>query len=303
MEKRFEDSEKLGLPKNSVGPLECQFCFINFYTHSGLKIHLKICHDSTLDMATLHNQQQKEGNSEKVHAYESFDKDNLTDGRVKIEDIKKKDPNEYGSSINTETQKPFSDKLEEVNDSPPKINKISESMKIEAAVDHKYKCNVCLRDFRRSNNLSRHIKVVHEKKKDFKCDVCNKEFGTKDKFKMHALLQHNSLKKSQCGSCNRNFKSKHFLDRHIKVVHESQIYKIFKQNFVNRSQSKKRKSAHPNVKEFQCLTCKKKFARNCELKVHVNGVHEKLNNFPCKKCNKTFSYYSGMSKHFTLNHK
>ena len=96
MEKDFEDREKLGSSRNSVGLLKCQFCFISFYTHAGLKIHLKIYHESTLDMATLHNQQQKAGDllcPEKVHANESFDQDNLTDCKVKIEDIKKEDPN------------------------------------------------------------------------------------------------------------------------------------------------------------------------------------------------------------------
>ena len=215
--------------------------------------------------------------------------------------VLKEDPNKNDSRSKIETQKSLSDKLEKVIEPPKKVKKIPESMKIEA-IDYKYKCNVCLRDFGRSNNLSRHIKVVHGKQKDFKCGICNKEFGSKNKFQMHALLQHNSVKKSQCRSCKRNFRSKHFLDRHITVAHESQIYKICKRSFANRSQSKKLKSVDPNVKDFQCLTCKKYFARNCELKVHVNGVHEKAVNFPCKKCNKTFSYYSGMSKHFTLNH-
>ena len=90
MEEDFEDREKLGSSRNSVGLLKCQFCFISFYTHAGLKIHLKIYHESTLDMATLHNQQQKVGDllcPEKAHANESFVNDNLTDCRVKIEDI------------------------------------------------------------------------------------------------------------------------------------------------------------------------------------------------------------------------
>ena len=44
-------------------------------------------------------------------------------------------------------------------------------------------------------------------------------------------------------------------------------------------------------KDFNCDQCGKYFARGCNLKVHIQIVHENEKKFICQICKKDLSYY------------
>ena len=115
----------------------------------------------------------------------------------------------------------------------------------------------------------------------YKCNMCPKKFTRIANLTHHINVVHENYR---CFMCSKNFQYKYHLKQHIRLAHN------FQKNF-------------PRLKNYQCQTCEKYFARNCELKIHVNGVHEKLVNFSCKICNKSFNYYSALSKHVTRKHK
>ena len=48
------------------------------------------------------------------------------------------------------------------------------------------------------------------------------------------------------------------------------------------------KGVHEKIKEFNCDRCNKIFSKGHNLKVHVQTVHEKERNFICQICKKGF---------------
>ena len=62
------------------------------------------------------------------------------------------------------------------------------------------------------------------------------------------------------------------------------------------------KGVHEKIKEFNCDRCNKKFSKGYNLKVHVQTVHEKERNFICQICKKGFGILKTLQKHSARAH-
>ena len=63
------------------------------------------------------------------------------------------------------------------------------------------------------------------------------------------------------------------------------------------------KGVHEKIKEFNCDRCNKNFFKAYNLKVHVQTVHEKERKFICQICKKGFGISRTLQKHSVLHNK
>ena len=147
-----------------------------------------------------------------------------------------------------------------------------------------FKCNQCLKEFKRRANLRRHIDALHTKLKPYHCEEagCSKEFSSKDWLKRHIKAHHLKEKPHACiqPGCGEAFGQKITLKRHMMKVH----------NF-------EKPCACPEK------NCGQKFEESRYLKNHLRSVHgaERL---ACDvgNCTRTFIWSSGLHEHKRRKH-
>jgi uncharacterized Zn-finger protein len=137
---------------------------------------------------------------------------------------------------------------------------------------------------------------VHE------CDVCGKIFETKAlifrHMKEHALWEpvaaSNIKLEEEDEISHPNEESNKHQFRH---QGQKRISKK-KSDFGESSQVRKvSKTAHTNIRYFECLQCLKKFTRNDTLKRHIQRIHSSERNYHCSKCLKTFKTNIDRGRH------
>ena len=126
-----------------------------------------------------------------------------------------------------------------------------------------FACNICGKTYKHRKGLSNH-KKIHEPAKHV-CEKCGRKF-----FRKEYLLEHikTHRDKEQCSSC----KAVVFLDKHVC-----------------------KKDRKP---QFPCDVCGKLFRRRRYLQEHIRCLHMRAESYNCTKCDKTFSFRSGLYNHY-----
>ncbi|CAH1778372.1 unnamed protein product, partial [Owenia fusiformis] len=113
----------------------------------------------------------------------------------------------------------------------------------------KYECNVCLKKFKRLQEVQKHG-VVHTGEKHFKCDICFKKFGHKDHMDRHIKSFHKKTEKRnyKCNTCLKSFKRSEHLENHRRT--------------------------HTGEKPFKCEICLRTFSRKHHVDQHKKSKHK-----------------------------
>ncbi|KEG01479.1 zinc finger transcription factor, putative [Plasmodium vinckei vinckei] len=191
-----------------------------------------------------------------------------------------------------------------------------------------YKCELCLKTYKRSDHLKKHI-LTHEDNKvktKYKCAICQDEFDTPKELKEHKIRHY------QCpyANCSYHYSTisnmKYHLNKHKCNLYYScpvcdekfYIYKefiqhkrsCFKKKYVclqcnkiylhSNGYNKHIKKVHLKIfKNYKCTinNCYKEFASEFSLKEHIINFHHHVKRFFCSECNISFGYRSSYRRH------
>ena len=132
--------------------------------------------------------------------------------------------------------------------------------------EKRYKCNECPSKYANSGTLYRH-KQTHATNCNFRCGICEKVFKTELTLYSHRISH---LERTiKCNLCDLSFKSSSRMIAHKKV--------------------------HTGEKNYQCVTCQKRFTQSASLKRHELQHEEKKEK--CVVCGKMFHDKYDMLKH------
>ncbi|XP_055710210.1 oocyte zinc finger protein XlCOF6-like [Phlebotomus papatasi] len=166
----------------------------------------------------------------------------------------------------------------------------------------KLECGICSSKFRWKGRLEMHMKKVHlglntiakkaktnkiEKTKKLKkeiwdtCELCPYKTRIRGHLKRHMKGVHERLRDVRCSQCNRVFTTERGLKLHM-VCHEG---------------GRNHKDSGTKEKKFTCELCPYKTDLSATLKRHVKAVHQKLKDFQCTRCERSFTMESSLKIH------
>ena len=120
-----------------------------------------------------------------------------------------------------------------------------------------------------------------------KCQNCSRRFLTKIGFQNHSIIEHINEAKTQLDQLPRT------IDKKIESASQkvmSSDSKIEQELHIIDGHKIENENKKPSSN--QCRECTKAFTRQCNLKIHINTVHEKLKPSQCYDCPKAFSSQS-----------
>jgi KRAB domain-containing zinc finger protein len=142
----------------------------------------------------------------------------------------------------------------------------------------------------------------------FSCDHCDKTFPSTYHLSRHETV-HTNLRAFKCTLCRKTFAHKVHLNRHVRIIHEKRTPfnslkcdhcdKLFESN----TELSRHQLVHNKLRDFKCTLCSKTFAHKFNLHTHVRSVHEKLKPFRCDQCDNVFSLKRDLSRHQTVHNK
>ena len=138
-------------------------------------------------------------------------------------------------------------------------------------------CTICKKILSSASALKLHQKMVHEKVKEL-CNICGKSYSC---LYNHKIQQHIRPKKYECQECKENFTTQQTLTRHIQRIHEG----------------------IPDDKKFACEQCGVLHATAFRLKMHIKTKHDKVYDYKCEHCNKSFGRKNHLVQHIENVHE
>lgn len=141
----------------------------------------------------------------------------------------------------------------------------------------------------------------HDNLRTFVCSDCPKSYNTKTDLTQHLKIhgKTDNFNKA-CDECGKQFTSKVLFHRHRRSHNPpgskyKQKCKICNVYFVWLADHIK--TVHEKVRNFSCDICKKSFGKKSGLTSHKATVHDKIRVFSCDLCYKTFGHKQHAMKH------
>ena len=155
----------------------------------------------------------------------------------------------------------------------------------------KHFCEICSKAFSCKKSLETHIETIHGENTTTLCPVCSKEVKN---LKSHHVLAHSEedLIKHPCEKpgCDALFRNKQNAKKHYKVIHLGKKEQCTICNEWQKSLHSHMMVTHQLGKKHMCNECGKVFYKNCDLKVHIEKIHnQKGRRYTCPECGKTVS--------------
>uniref|UniRef100_A0A1B0DQD5 Uncharacterized protein n=1 Tax=Phlebotomus papatasi TaxID=29031 RepID=A0A1B0DQD5_PHLPP len=158
-------------------------------------------------------------------------------------------------------------------------------------------CEFCSHKFSIRLNLQRHLKTVHHGIRDYHCTICEKSFKNSKNLKYHLML-HSGEKPYACSQCPKRFITKDQLRTH-KKVHSGEYFvcEFCPFKTIYRAQLTRHvKVVHQKVKDFHCPYCKRSFGNSRTLKNHVL-THTGEKPHACVECERKFITPTALKYH------
>uniref|UniRef100_A0A1A9UT22 C2H2-type domain-containing protein n=1 Tax=Glossina austeni TaxID=7395 RepID=A0A1A9UT22_GLOAU len=143
-----------------------------------------------------------------------------------------------------------------------------------------YECQICGRVVRFRPNFIKHMRVhtgQQSERHKYKCEVCHKEFMSFEYFKVHKKI-HNENVNLTCEICGKVFSALASLRGHSKLHSGVKLHKcdVCGKGFGQRYNLKIHARTHTGDFPFECKICKKKLHTQSSLQNHMQ-VHQRDN--------------------------
>ena len=178
-----------------------------------------------------------------------------------------------------------------------------------------YKCEHCLKCFKRKSVLSNHIKVLHSTVQPYlpyKCHLCPLSFTRQRNWKDHISIYHSAAAETReqspsyrCLSkgCTSKFKEKSDLKNHMLYLHTTdKPFKCYKCSFASKRKADLEvhiKNVHHN---FACDECPYSFEKEQEFKRHLRVYHNRGKKYKCHLCFVIYISKSSLNNHMKSAH-
>ncbi|XP_049879422.1 zinc finger protein 90 homolog [Pectinophora gossypiella] len=160
-------------------------------------------------------------------------------------------------------------------------------------------CEICKKQFDNAKKYYGHLRV-HSKDNLWICDKCpGQKFSTKQQLMKHSL-SHKPLERVwRCPQCSMAFEALWRLQQHLFAKHlDYRPHKcdLCNKSFHKKSDLKKHKDVHSNVKQHNCTVCEAKFVDKSNLKRHMLR-HNNEKPFCCPRCKTRFTQLASLKRH------
>ncbi|CAL9705741.1 unnamed protein product [Knipowitschia caucasica] len=195
----------------------------------------------------------------------------------------------------------------------------------QAHCDMFQKCPVCPMAFKSGSSIQNHISAQHPTLTEaqaisiFKCVMCDTVFTSKTLLHIHfdTHLANQKVHVYKCPECPKQFSVRSSLMEHLKT-HQTKIKQEsplpFSQPTVKMESSEDEESSSPSKevtkktrKQFPCNKCDGSFSTTSNLRRHIRDKHKAAaRSFRCQFCTdvkKTFNSRVMLEKHIRLRHK
>ncbi|XP_055390003.1 protein suppressor of hairy wing-like [Condylostylus longicornis] len=148
-----------------------------------------------------------------------------------------------------------------------------------------YECQICGRVVRFRPNFIKHMRVhtgqQHSERHKYKCEVCHKEFMSFEYFKVHKKI-HNENVNLTCEICGKVFSALASLRGHSKLHSGVKLHKchICGKGFGQRYNLKIHARTHTGEIPFGCKFCNKRFHTQSSLQAHLLTHQQQQQNQP-----------------------
>ncbi|XP_041971288.1 zinc finger protein 883-like isoform X2 [Aricia agestis] len=138
-----------------------------------------------------------------------------------------------------------------------------------------YRCKYCQKKLNKYDTLSLHIKKEHKQiKKLYTCNFCQKSCKTEKSLFYH-LDRHTIQKVFDCDICHSRLKDRSVMLKHMRTHDPDRLDKT-----------------------HECPQCSWRFTSKTHLNNHIKIVHERIRNYPCTSCARTFGTKKNLESHF-----
>ncbi|KAH8274263.1 hypothetical protein KR026_002117, partial [Drosophila bipectinata] len=165
-------------------------------------------------------------------------------------------------------------------------------------------CRECGMVFRCPVALKKHMYKHTGEELPYPCNICGKGFHINSALKNH-LLRHAGIKNYVCPYCGVGKTTRQEWSKHI-LTHTQE--KQFKCHICEHATHTKRaldshvKIVHEKVRNFACQYCGKTFGKSHACKIH-EMTHTGEKRCECKVCGKKFLYTESLTKHLKIHEK
>ncbi|KAE8355933.1 hypothetical protein BDV28DRAFT_17108 [Aspergillus coremiiformis] len=135
---------------------------------------------------------------------------------------------------------------------------------------HWPKCESCTRVFRTRRACNQHMNATDHWAPRFECESCSREFRSQSAANQHMAAVGHWAPKIPCETCNLRFRTIEDADQHMKIQAHYSNY---------------------------CQSCKKRFANENALRMHLNSKIHRGKNITCPFCKDNYTNASGLTHH------
>ncbi|XP_023165255.2 zinc finger protein 714 [Drosophila hydei] len=165
-------------------------------------------------------------------------------------------------------------------------------------------CRECGMQFRCPVALKKHMYKHTGQQLPYPCNICGKGFHINSALKNH-LLRHAGIKNYVCPYCGVGKTTRQEWSKHI-LTHTQE--KMFKCQICDHATHTKRaldnhvKIVHEKIRNYACQYCGKTFGKSHACKIH-EMTHTGEKRCECKVCGKKFLYTESLTKHLKIHEK
>ncbi|KAH8266197.1 hypothetical protein KR038_008908, partial [Drosophila bunnanda] len=165
-------------------------------------------------------------------------------------------------------------------------------------------CGECGLVFRCPVALKKHMYKHTGEELPYPCNICGKGFHINSALKNH-LLRHAGIKNYVCPYCGVGKTTRQEWSKHL-LTHTQE--KQFKCHICDHATHTKRaldshvKIVHEKIRNFACQYCGKTFGKSHACKIH-EMTHTGEKRCECKVCGKKFLYTESLTKHLKIHEK
>lgn len=168
---------------------------------------------------------------------------------------------------------------------------------LKHSISRPYKCKTCFKSFKSTVYLSKHMETHREPLEYFSCSLCDFKAKTKPYLKIHFIRKHTDEYNYECLHCGKKFKVQSDFTTHLKDHETEACVCDICGSFYPKRSSLYFHTLYKHklkVKEYECVTCKKKFKSQKNLNAHKESHKVK---YVCDKCGVEFKFKQGLANH------